>query len=155
MCNKEEENVDLVLERRRTGVLEPRAMKLLLPILARVPRVELDGIPVTVKEERVGLTLYVTDSPTGDVHLQLKQSEKAQDVWSNGACLLEDGTIHALGDERLSQEELDRYSGKGCLIPEVRFRSLVTEILPRLGNRISIVNQSTRLPRPASAYSSN
>ena len=115
----------------------------LLDKLAGTERVFLDGQPIKVEAEPLGLIARVVDAP-GGVRLFIEQDSRIQRAFRNGLVLTHD-TLHPLAPNKLNGREL-------ADLPRGRFYSnddlaqLVTEVIPDLEERIPLIIETKKLP---------
>ncbi len=115
----------------------------LLDKLAGTERVFLDGQPIKVDSEPLGLIGRVVDAP-GGVRLFVEQDRRIERAFRNGLVLTSD-TLHPLAPNKLNGREL-------ADLPRGRFYSdddlavLVTEIIPDLEERIPLLVETRKLP---------
>ena len=115
----------------------------LIEKLAGSDRVTLDGQPIQVDPEPIGLVAKVVDAPAG-VRLFVEQDTRIVKAFRNGIVQAGD-TLHPLAPNKLSGREL-------ADLPRGRFYSdddlavLVTEVVPDLEKRIPLVVESAKLP---------
>jgi len=115
----------------------------LLDKLAGTERVFLDGEPIKVESEPLGLIGRVVDAP-GGVRLFVEQDRRIERAFRNGLVLTND-TLHPLAPNKLTGREL-------ADLPRGRFYSdddlalLVTEVIPDLEERIPLTVETKKLP---------
>ena len=115
----------------------------LLGHLGGIQRVFLDGRPIRVESEPIGMNARIVDAP-GGVRLFVEQDHRVDRVYRNGVVRAGDA-LHPLAPNRLNGREL-------ADLPRGRFYSdddlalLVTEVIPNLENRIPIQVETRKLP---------
>jgi superfamily II DNA or RNA helicase len=138
-------NIDHVLLQRRFGVLEPKTMRYLLPALARVSRVELDGLPIRVSPEVLPVEAEVVDVE-GGYRVRRKMPGEGFEFFENSAVLF-DGVLSAVEDSALLYDDVALLRDDGRFYPSDKEYELATSILPRLRSRIQVNVLSKCLPR--------
>ncbi len=148
--SKEEMNLDHVLGVRSDGVLEPKVMRLLLPMLARIQCVVLDDQPLLVSGEPLLPRVEVFDEAAG-FRLQRTFDIPVFELFENGAilCGAEGGKqeLRAVEDSSLSAEEWRLLAGDGAFFPLQRATELASQILPALASKVHVEIRSRALPR--------
>ena len=139
---------DLAIERalgsRPADSASRPALARLLVHLAGSPQVLLEGRPIRVEAEPLGLCARVVDAP-GGVRLFVEQDRRITRVFRNGVVLAGD-TLHPVAPNRLNGREM-------ADLPRGRFHGnddlavLVTEVIPDLEKRIPVVIETKKLPR--------
>ena len=138
---------DIAIERtlasRPADATSSPALKGLLTHLAGTQRVFLEGRPIRVESEPLGMNARVVDAP-GGVRLFVEQNRRIDRAYRNGVVRAGDA-LHPLAPNRLSGREL-------ADLPRGRFYSdddlalLVTEVIPDLEERIPIEIETKKLP---------
>ena len=138
---------DIAIERalasRPTDATSSPPLKSLLGHLAGTQRVFLDGRPIRVESEPLGMNARVVDAP-GGVRLFIEQDPRIDRAYRNGVVRAGDA-LHPLAPNRLSGRELAE-------LPRGRFYSdddlafLVTEVIPDLDGRIPLEVETQKLP---------
>jgi superfamily II DNA or RNA helicase len=111
--------------------------------LAGTQRVFLDGRPIKIASEPLGMNARVVDAP-GGVRLFVEQDRRIEHAYRNGVVRYGDA-LHPIAPNRLNGREL-------ADLPRGRFYSdddlavLVTEIIPDLEARIPVEVESKKLP---------
>ncbi|MCP4906003.1 MAG: DEAD/DEAH box helicase [bacterium] len=135
--------IERVMANRPTDSASRPNVANLLDKLAGTERVFLDGQPIKVESEPMGLTGRVVDAP-GGVRLFVEQDRRIERAFRNGLVLTND-TLHPLAPNKLNGREL-------ADLPRGRFYSdddlavLVTEIIPDLEERIPLTVETEKLP---------
>ena len=145
VVTKEEERVDHVLPSQKSGVLDPRTMRMLLSVLARLPRVELDGVSTQVSSSALPSTLEVVEE-SGGFRIRLEADPKVTETFENGAAI-RDGMVCPVGDSSLTAEEWSLFRGPGRFFSTQEARDLASSVIPNLEARIPITIKTERLPR--------
>jgi len=138
---------DIAIERalasRPADATSSPSIKNLLGHLAGTQRVFLEGRPIRVESEPLGMNARVVDAP-GGVRLYVEQDPRIDRAYRNGVVRAGDA-LHPLAPNRLNGREL-------ADLPRGRFYSdddlalLVTEILPNLEERIPLEIVTRKLP---------
>jgi superfamily II DNA or RNA helicase len=144
-ATEEELRVDYALPHQKAGLLDPKTMRHLIPTLARVSNVILDGNRIGVRAEALIIKAEVIDEASG---YRLRRSSESiiTEYFSNSAALV-DGVLHAVEDSALRMEELALIKDLGSFFSEDRAMDLVTVVLPRLHGKIDVRVLSKKLPR--------
>lgn len=143
--SESDERIEYVLVGRKSGVIEPQTVVLLVQALSRVSLVELDGAPVSADAKPLGAKIVVSDDALGwRVNLALPM--EVDEVFENGAAL-KDGVLYGVTDSGLKAEELRAFRGAGRLYPRSEAAQLASVIIPSLQDRIEVEIQSNTLPR--------
>ena len=141
----EELLVDHILTGRKDGVLDPKTMRLIIPMLARVSNVELDGEPIRVLLEAIAPSVIVLDEP-GGFRVRRDLTTGVSELFENGVALL-DGALCAVEDSALSLDELKLISGEGTFFPAAMASELASRIIPHLESKVTVDVQTKELPR--------
>ena len=115
----------------------------LLDRLAGTDRVYLEGRPIRVDAEPLGLIGRVVDAP-GGVRLFVEQDRRIVKAYRNGVVATADA-LHPLAANKLSGRELADLP-RGRFFSDEDLAELVTQVLPDLDNRLSISIESQKLP---------
>jgi len=135
--------IEKLLASRPTDSTSSPALKGLLSHLAGTERVYLDGQPVRVESEPLGMNARIVDAP-GGVRLFIEQDRRIERPYRNGVVRTRDA-IHPVAANRLNGREL-------ADLPRGRFYSnddlatLVTEVIPDLEGRIHVEVETKKLP---------
>jgi len=132
----------------RRGELPRGLWPALLAALRDCPDVTLDGEPVRVSDERVGLRARIEDAGAG-FRLAVGRDPRVREVFREGVALRDD-TLCLLGQASLTGRELEDY-GRGRVFAEAEVAELVTEVLPALEGRLPIDRLTGRLPETVRA----
>ncbi|OFZ05840.1 MAG: hypothetical protein A2X97_03365 [Bdellovibrionales bacterium GWA1_52_35] len=143
-ATREDFGVDALLNDQRGSELDGIPALPLLKALSSCANLTLDGEPVSTSSTGLGCLLRVSDDAQG-FRLQLFESQVTDEVFENGFARRGNILIGRIPNG-LSAEELKQLSPPGMLIPAHEAASLVSEILPVLSAKISIQNESNRLP---------
>lgn len=137
--------IDHVLPSVRSGILDPKTMRYLIPALTRVRNVEIDGRPVTVGAEPFTVCVEVVED--GDGH-RIRRSvvEGTEVVFENGAAIIH-GRLCSVEDSALRVDELALLKGEGTFFPRERTLDLASRILPILQGKVRVEIRSKVLPR--------
>jgi len=138
---------DIAIERalasRPADATSNPSLKSLLGHLAGTQRVFLDGQPIRVESEPVGMKARVVDAP-GGVRLFVEQDRRIDRAYRNGVVRAGDA-LHPIAPNRLNGREL-------ADLPRGRFYSdddlalLVTEVIPDLEDRVPLEIETEKLP---------
>ncbi len=138
---------DLAIERalgsRPADSASRPALARLLVHLAGSPQVLLEGRPIRVESEALGLSARVVDAP-GGVRLFVEQDRRITRVFRNGVVQVGDA-LHPVAPNRLTGREM-------ADLPRGRFYAnddlaiLVTEVIPDLEKRIPLEIETKKLP---------
>lgn len=139
---------DLVLGMRTGGQLSRETLARLFTPLAECSDVLLDGKPVRVSADPVGLQIVVEDQGAG-YHVSLHQDASISELFGNGVALCGQ-TLHPVGEPKLTGRELAEYR-RGLPFPAERKVELFTKILPDLRNRIRVEVKTRRVPTQVEA----
>lgn len=138
---------DIAIERvfasRPAGAPSNPSLKSLLGHLARTQRVFLDGRPIRIESDPLGMNARVVDAP-GGVRLFVEQDRRIDRAYRNGVVRAGDA-LHPLAPNRLSGRELADLP-RGRFFGDDDLALLVTEIIPDLEERISIEIETRKLP---------
>jgi superfamily II DNA or RNA helicase len=142
---------DLLLDRRRSGVLPGDKLQALLIILAGSSRVTLDGRPVIVSSDAVSPRAVIADDGDGIV-LRI-EADPAVTVVSAGVGLRQESSeegsprsLHLLTETELTGPYLRNLPVVRRFSP-AEFGDLGAKTLPDLDNRMPVQLLSKRLPR--------
>ena len=106
-------------------------------------RVFLDGKPIQINTEPIGLIARVVDAPEG-VRLFVEQDTRIVRAFRNGIVQAGDA-LHPLAPNKLTGRELADLP-RGRFFSDDDLATLVTEVIPELEKRIPIVVESAKLP---------
>ena len=126
-------------------MLDPKTMRLLIPMLARVSNVELDGEPIRVLLEAIAPSVIVLNEP-GGFRVRRDLTTGVSELFENGVALL-DGALCAVEDSALTLEELKLISGEGTFFPAAMASELASRIIPHLESKVTVEVQTKELPR--------
>ncbi len=115
----------------------------LIEKLAGTDRVTLDGQPIQVDPEPIGLVAKVVDAPAG-VRLFVEQDTRIVKAFRNGIVQAGD-TLHPLAPNKLTGRELADLP-RGRFFSDDDLAVLVTEVIPDLEQRIPLVVETGKLP---------
>ncbi len=139
--------VDHVLGMRLSGWLPREVMVALLEELVDLD-VRLDGAPVKVSRERVGLIGVLEDQGDG-LRISLAQDPRVTEVFSNGLALCGD-TLHPVAETRLDAREMAEFRAGKFYGPEQRVE-VFTRLVPSLKERIPFEVRTRRTPKSSKA----
>jgi superfamily II DNA or RNA helicase len=142
---EDELRVDYALPTRRSGLLDPKTMRHLIPTLSRVSCVLLDGERVSVSSEPLMVRAEVVDEADGYRLRRIKDAQTLE-YFDNSAALV-DGKLHAVEDSALRIEELELLKADGSFFSKDRAVELATVVLPRLQGKIDVRVVTRKLPR--------
>ncbi len=115
----------------------------LLGHLAGTQRVFLDGRPIRIESEPLGMNARIVDAP-GGVRLFIEQDRRIDRAYRNGVARAGDA-LHPLARNRLNGRELaDLPRGRFYSNDDLAF--LVTEVIPDLEDRIPLKVETRKLP---------
>lgn len=140
VAGKDDEAIDFVLEKGPWNSLSVQKIKLLVPVLARLGRVYFEGKALSVDREPLASVLLVEDDSSG-LKVSLSYSKDLERTFSNGAGIA-DGVLYALDTDQFSRDELVRFTS-GAFVPHEKIPAFFSEVLPRLEQKIDVVNRST------------
>ncbi|MBI4705083.1 MAG: DEAD/DEAH box helicase [Deltaproteobacteria bacterium] len=150
--------VDLTIDRlvgpKRVRTLEPETLPALLPLLAQVEDVLLDGSPIRVGTEPV-LPHAVVEERGDGFELVIERAASLAQIVVPGVvlCLEQDGAaLRPLGEAALTGPSLERLPLRRFFGPTA-VAELVAEVLPELQGRIEVEIRTARLPAPSKAAS--
>jgi len=115
----------------------------LIEKLGGTERVTLDGGPIQVDPEPIGLVAKIVDAPEG-VRLFVEQDKRITRAFRNGIVQTAD-TLHPLAPNKLSGRELADLP-RGRFFKDDDLAVLVTEVVPDLEKRIPLVVETDKLP---------
>ncbi len=141
----QEMNIDHVLMTQKNGVLDPQTMRYLLPSLARVRHVELDGEPIRVSPEAMPVVAEVVDVSEGYC-LRRKMADATTEVFDNSAVIL-DGILSAIEDSSLRYEDFEMLKGAGKIFNHSDSLDLSTRVIPNLRAKIAVETIGCSLPK--------
>jgi len=120
------------------------------PVLSRIlerlagsDRALLEGRPIRIEAEALGIIVRVVDAP-GGVRLFAEQDRRIDRAFRNGVVLGKDA-IHPLAPNRLTGREMADLP-RGRFYADDNLAELVTEVLPDLEERVSIQLETRKLP---------
>lgn len=137
--------IDHVLPHSRSGVLDPKTMRFLLPALSRVPIVLLEGERVAVSSEPLPVVAEVIDEGDG-FRIRRAAQEGITEMFDNAAALC-GGTLHAVEDSALRMEEVELLRNGGTFFSRAAAVDLATRVIPQLQGKIELRVLSRSLPR--------
>lgn len=135
--------IERVMASRPADSTSNPSLRGLLEHLTGTQRVFLEGQPIRVESEPLGMNARVVDAP-GGVRLFVEQNRRIDRAYRNGVVRAGDA-LHPLAANRLNGREL-------ADLPRGRFYSdddlalLVTEIIPDLEERIPLEIETKKLP---------
>lgn len=115
----------------------------LIDKLAGTDRVTLDGQPIQVDADPIGLVAKIVDAPAG-VRLFVEQDKRIVKAFRNGI-VLAGKTLHPLAPNKLTGRELADLP-RGRFFSDDDLAVLVTEVVPALEKRIPLVVETDKLP---------
>jgi len=138
---------DIAIERalasRPADATSSPSLKSLLVHLAGTQRVFLDGQPIRIESDPLGMNARVVDAP-GGVRLFVEQDRRIDRAYRNGVVLAGD-VLHPLAPNRLNGRELADLP-RGRFYSDDNLALLVTEVIPDLEGRIPIEVETKKLP---------
>jgi len=135
--------IDKLLSARHAGSTSRPNLASLLDKLSGTERVFLDGVPIQVETEPIGLVAKVVDAP-GGVRLFVEQDRRIEKAFRNGFVQAGD-TLHPLAPNKLTGRELADLP-RGRFFSHDDLATLVTEVIPELEKRIPLEVESEELP---------
>jgi len=145
----EDMEVEVALTNGRRGVLPAACLPRLLKALARGLEVTLDGTPVRIDAEPVGLVAEVLDDGPG-VRLVGRQDAAILELYANGVALCKTG-LRPVALPELTHTEKTMLRGDGRFFGPRDLGELVSEVLPALEPRIKVHVTSRKLPNRSRA----
>lgn len=145
LVTDEELNVDHALPKQKRGVLDPQTMRYLLPVLSRVPHVEVDGVAMRVSNHIIPVVAEVVDDGEG-FRIRRKPIEDTVAIFDNSAIIIGD-RLHAIEDSSLRLTEIELLKGEGTFFNKEQSLELATHIIPNLRGKIRVELTSSRVPR--------
>ena len=142
---KEELQIDHILPSKKSGIFDPKTLRLLLKALSRFPHVEFEGVLTRVSPNPIDATVEVVDESKG-FRLRRRPVDGCSESFDNGAAIVE-GAIAAVDDVALSSEELKFLEGEGTWYPKARAMELSSLIIPSLEKSVPVHVLSDLLPR--------
>ena len=142
---KEELQIDHVLPSKKSGIFDPKTLRLLLKALSRFPHVELDGVLTRVSPDPIDATVEVVDENEG-FRLRRRAVAGCSEAFDNGAAIVEEA-IAAVNDVALSNDELKLLEGDGTWYPRARAVEIASIVIPSLEKSVPVHVLSKRLPR--------
>lgn len=139
---------ELLMGEHTRGIIPAAIMPRLLKILSRNGDVHLDGKPIAISAEVLGLVAEVTDDGPG-VRLIGKPDPEIIESWKNNAVRSRKG-LHPFVMPRLSPAE-EVLLRQGQFFGPRDFGDFLSAVLPALEEKIKVRIQSTRLPGRAEA----
>lgn len=146
LVTDDELKVDHALPKQKCGVLDPRTMRYLLPVLSRVPHVELDGRSIRVSNHVIPVVAEVVDDGEG-FRIRRKRIDDTIAIFDNSAIVIGD-RLHAIEDSSLRLHEIELLKGEGTYFNKEQTLELATHIIPNLRGKIQVGITSSRVPRP-------
>jgi superfamily II DNA or RNA helicase len=119
------------------------ALTQILKRLEGSDRVLLNGHPIHVESEPLGLLVRVVEAP-GGVRLFAEQDRRIQRAFRNGV-VLGPNAIHPLASNRLNGREMADLP-RGRFYADDHLAELVTDVLPDLEARVPVQIETTKLP---------
>ena len=135
--------IDRHLGSRSHGASASPVLSQVLDRLAGTDRVLLDGQPIRIEAEPLGLLIRVVDAP-GGVRLFAEQDRRIERAFRNGV-VLGGGALHPLAPNRLNGRERTDLP-RGRFYADEELAALVTEILPDLEERVPVRIETRKLP---------
>ncbi len=135
--------IEKTLASRPADATSTPALTSLLVRLAQTGAVFLEGQPIVVESEPLGLVARVVDAP-GGARLFVEQDRRIERVFRNGVALA-GGALHPVAENRLNGRELADLP-RGRFFSDGDLALLVTEVIPGLEGRIPVSVETTRLP---------
>ena len=145
LVTDDELKVDHALPKQKRGILDPQTMRYLLPVLSRVPHVELDGVAIRVSNHSIPVVAEVVDDGEG-FRIRRKPIEDTVAIFDNSAIIIGD-RLHAIEDSSLRVNEIDLLKGAGTYFNQKQTLELATHIIPTLRGKIQVEIASSRVPR--------
>ncbi len=140
----EDLDVDLALGNQRRGTLPATVFPKLLKALTRVDDVTLDGAPIKIDPEPVGLVVEVKDEGPG-VRVAGRQDPAIREAFANGVALCDSG-LRPIVMPTLSSDQ-QKLVREGRYFGPRDFAELVSTILPALEQRLPVRTEARQLPR--------
>jgi len=143
--SKEELQLDHILIGKKSGILEPRTMRLLIPALAELRTIELDGVAIAAQRGVVTPLVAVTREPEG-FRVRRELDAEVQEVFDNGAAIRA-GALCGVEDSQLSADELALLGDPGTLFPMAKASELASRVIPILEAKVRVELRTAELPR--------
>jgi len=135
--------IDKVLSSRPANSTSKPNMANLVDKLTGTGRVFLDGHPISVETEPIGIVGKIVEAP-GGVRLFVEQDKRIERAFRNG--IVQAGAaLHPLAPNKLTGRELADLP-RGSFFSDDDLAVLVTEVMPDLEKRIPIIVETEKLP---------
>ena len=141
--------VENTLGTRRHGPIPPGLLPGLFAALENCPDVRLDGEPVQVSSRPVLPYCRLIDAP-GGFRLVLVRDPGIEEIIGDGVARC-GGELRLMGESRLSGRELQDLV-RGRFVSHAEVAELVTQLLPKLRDRIAVEIATEKLPRTATGH---
>jgi superfamily II DNA or RNA helicase len=135
--------IERALSARPRGATSALPLTNLLERLAGTQRVHLEGRPIRVESEPLGLVVRVVDAP-GGVRVFAEQDRRIECAYRNGVVRAGDA-LHPLAPNRLTGRELADLP-RGRFYSHDELAELVTDLLPDLDERVPVHVETDKLP---------
>lgn len=136
--------IDLALGAHRQGPVPAAAIPRLMAALAGMESLTLDGQPIRVAVEPIGLAVRLRDDGPG-VRLKGEQDPDITEIFTNGAALAKGGLLRPARVPQLSPGD-QRLVREGRFFGPRELGELAGEILPRLAKQLRVIRETSRLP---------
>ncbi len=136
-------SIDRKLSSRPADATSRPNLSSMMDSLAKSALVTLDGEPIRIETEPVGLVARVVDAPDG-VRLFVEQDQRIVRAFRNGIVQLGDA-LHPLAANKLTGRELSDLP-RGRFFGDESIAELVTEVIPDLQKRVPILVETEKLP---------
>lgn len=136
--------IDALIGTKLEGWFPREILESILRRLVGKEDLRLDGEPVEVRADRVGVVARLEDRDES-IHLQLVQDPRIDEIFPNGVVRCE-SRLHLLATPDLGAREVEMLRRGRSFGPDERIE-LVTEVLPHLERRVPIDQRTRRLPR--------
>ena len=135
--------IEIALGNTRRGVLPREVIFKLMPLLAKMPNVTVDGKPVTIDPEPTGLQAVIDDDGPM-VRIRGRRDPVITHTFNDTLALCGE-TLRPLRRTMLDASQWEALR-KGLSFARREFGAVVAELIPRLSRELTVINQSKQLP---------
>jgi superfamily II DNA or RNA helicase len=125
--------------------IERAMLPSLMPLLAQVARVTLDGKEIKVRAQLEAVAALIEDT-TGGILIRYQTPPGCEEILDNGMLIVE-GELAAFETLELPPSLVNYISPRGVLVPESQLERVVSTVLPALYEQLEVQIQSSRVPR--------